>query len=190
MSKWKDVGDLLMSSLPILGTALGGPAGGAVGALVSSALGVGQDPKLTLEALKTRPDASIKYKLAALETNKAVLIASNEAQQKTLETINATIRSEHNSGDPFVRRWRPFYGYAVAVSWAAQMIGFTFMFVYVAISNPDGLAALVSQFAMLSGSLVALWGIALAVLGVSVHKRSQDKQPDAARSKGILGKLF
>jgi len=70
------------------------------------------------------------------------------------------------------------------------MIGFTVMFVYVAIADSESLPALISQFAMLSGSLVALWGIALAVLGVSVHKRSQDKQPDAARSKGILGKLF
>lgn len=191
MSRWREVGQFLKGSLPILGTALGGPAGGAIGALVSSALGTDATPEAALAKLQQDPEAILKYKLAELESNKDVLVASLNAQQQMLETVNQTIRNEHNSDDPFVRRWRPFYGYAVATSWAVQMLGFTFMFVYVAITAPEKLTALVGQFAILSGSLISLWGIALAILGVSVHKRSQDKQTNLeTQSKGILAKLM
>ena len=161
---WSKVGDFLKGSLPVLGTALGGPAGGAIGKLVSSMLGTDESPEAVLQTLQQDPDAILKFKLAELETNKEVLTASYQAQQKMLETVNQTMRNESNSDDPFVRRWRPFYGYAVAFAWAIQMIGFTVMFVYVGINKPEQLPALVQQFALLSGSLVTLWGIALTVL--------------------------
>ena len=70
------------------------------------------------------------------------------------------------------------------------MIGFTVMFGYTTIANPDNLSNVVQQFALLSGSLVTLWGIALAVLGVSVHKRSLDKQAGIEQQgKTLLNKL-
>ena len=186
---WAKVGNFLKSSLPILGTAIGGPAGGIAGKLISVALGTDGSPESALKVLQQDPDAILKYKLAELETNRDVVVASYEAQQAIIETVNQTIRSEHNSHDPFVRRWRPFYGYAIAISWFIQMTGFTIMFVYVAITEPKSLAALVQQFAVLSGSLLTLWGVALAVLGVSVHKRSQDKQQNL-ESNGFFNKLM
>jgi len=185
---WKDVGDFLKGSLPTLGVALGGPAGGVAGKLLSMALGT-ETPEGAMDILKQDPEAITRYKLAELETDRDVLIASFQAQQQIIKTINETIRSEHNSHDPFVRRWRPFYGYAVASSWFIQMTGFTVMFVFVAISEPKELPALVQQFAVLSGSLLTLWGVALAVLGVSVHKRSLDKKQNL-ESKGFFHKLM
>lgn len=188
---WSDVGNFLKGSLPILGTALGGPAGGAIGGLVSSMLGGEEGPEAVMAKLKQDPGAILKYKLSELETNKEVLIACQQAQTGQLKIVNETMRNESNSHDAFVRRWRPFYGYSVAIAWAIQMIGFTIMFVYVGINAPKELPALIQNFAMLSGSLVALWGIALAVLGVSVHKRSLDKQSGLEiKSKGFLEKIM
>lgn len=187
---WSKVGDFLVGSLPILGTALGGPVGGTAGGLLASLLGSDHNPDAVMAKLQQDPDAILKYKLSELETNKDVLLASFQAQQSMLETVNVTMRNESNSEDAFVRRWRPFYGYAVAISWAIQMVGFTVMFVFVAIDEPKELPSLVQQFALLSGSLVTLWGIALAVLGVSVHKRSLDKQTGLEKqAKSLLSKI-
>ena len=98
---WSKVGDFLKGSLPVLGTALGGPAGGAIGKLVSSMLGTDESPEAVLQTLQQDPDAILKFKLAELETNKEVLTASYQAQQKMLETVNQTMRNESNSDDPF-----------------------------------------------------------------------------------------
>lgn len=188
---WSNVGDFLKNSLPVLGMALTGGVPGAIGSLISSAMGVEDNPKAVMNGLKNNPDAILKYKLAELETNKDVIIACKETEVKKLEIVNNTMQVEINSGDPFVRRWRPFYGYCVAISWLVQMLGFTFVFGYTAIKNPDQLMLVIQQFAVLSGALIALWGIALTVLGVSVHNRSKDKQNGLeSNPKSLLEKLF
>jgi len=185
------VGKFLKSALPIAASALTGGGSGLVGALISTAMGVDNNPDVVLAELKRDPDAILKYKLLELETNRDVIISAQEVELKKLQTVNDTMRVEISSGDPFVRRWRPFYGYCVAISWLVQMMGFTFVFGYTAIMNPDKLMLVIQQFAVLSGSLMALWALALAVLGVSVHKRSQDKQqPIEDKAKGILAKLM
>jgi hypothetical protein len=185
---WSKVGGFLKSVLPIAATALTGGGAGIVGSLLSAAMGVDDNPDAVMAKLKSDPEAILKYKLAELETNRDVIIEAQKVDMEKLKTVNETYRVEINSGDPFVRRWRPFYGYCVAVSWLIQMMGFTFVFGYTAIKNPDKLMLVIQQFAVLSGSLIALWGIALAVLGVSVHKRSQDKVGDKA--KGFLARFI
>jgi hypothetical protein len=188
---WSKVGKFLKSALPMAANALTGGSAGVIGSLISSAMGVDNNPDAVMAELKRDPDAILKYKLAELENDSVVIVACQQVELEKLQTVNDTMRVEINSGDPFVRRWRPFYGYCVAISWLIQMMGFTFVFGYTAIKNPDKLMLVIQQFAVLSGSLIALWGIALAVLGVSVHKRSQDKQqPVEDKAKGILAKLM
>lgn len=189
---WHDVGNFLKSSLPVLGTALLGPAGGVAGGLLSKALGVEENPDTVMSFLQQNPNAIQEYKLAELQTNRDIILAYEEADTERLRIVNQTMQAETNSFDAFVRRWRPFYGYCVAISWAMQMIGFTFVFVWIAIKKPSELANIVTQFALLSGSLVTLWGIALAVLGISVRARSRDKdktkQPEKSLIQKIIGK--
>jgi hypothetical protein len=159
---------------------MGDKAGEVAGKVVDAANAVtgADNPNEALAQIKQYPELQLKLQQ---EMNHIVL-AELEAENKQLATINATMQVEYTSGDKFVRRWRPFYGYAVAVSWAFQMFGFTLTFVYVAIKNPQGLANLVQQFALLTGSLTTLWGIALAVLGVYINKRSHDKQVAAGQT--------
>ena len=187
---WEKVGSFIKNALPVLGSALGGPAGGAIGSVVSSVLGTDETPEAVLSKLQQDPDALSKLKQSELETRRDVLIASFQQQQNMLETVNKTIRNESNSDDPFVRRWRPFYGYCVSISWFVQMIGFAFVFIYVSITNPKELSGIIQQFAVLSGTLIGLWGIALTVLGVSVHKRSKDKAVGEQKAPGLIKTLI
>lgn len=187
---WHDVGNFLKSSLPVLGTALLGPAGGVAGGLLSKALGVDESPDTVMQVLQSNPNAIQEYKLAELQTNRDIILAYEEADTERLRIVNQTMQAETNSFDAFVRRWRPFYGYCVAISWAMQMIGFTFVFVWIAIKKPSELANIVTQFALLSGSLVTLWGIALAVLGISVRARSRDKDKNKQPEKSLIQKII
>ncbi len=84
-----------------------------------------------------------------------------------MRQVNATMRAEVLSNDRFVRRWRPTFGYAVAVTWTVQMGGVT----YAVVATPEYAAEIVGALANLS----VMWGIALSVLGVAVHQRSRDK---------------
>ena len=59
---WSDIKNAIGSAAPILGTALGGPAGAAIGSMVSSALGVDNNPKAVSDAIKNDPNALIKIK--------------------------------------------------------------------------------------------------------------------------------
>jgi hypothetical protein len=85
----------------------------------------------------------------------------------TLAQINASLRAEARSDDWYVRRWRPTFGYAVALTWTATMIAVSWSIIDDPTQAPAIIAALVNTS--------PIWGIALGVLGVAVVKRSQDK---------------
>jgi phosphoglycerate-specific signal transduction histidine kinase len=67
-------------------------------------------------------------------------------ETEKLREINASLRTEIESQDPYVRRMRPTFGYLMAFTWAAQMFA------------------------------VAIWAVGLSVLGIYVYKRSEDKK--------------
>ena len=66
---WSKVKNAVSSVAPILGTAVGGPAGAAVGALISAVLGVGVDstPEQVYEAIKSDPESALKLRQLELE---------------------------------------------------------------------------------------------------------------------------
>ena len=86
---WDTVKKLLGTAAPLLGTAIGGPAGSIVGTLISSALGVDNTPEAIEQAIKNNPDALVKLK--ELEFNhKAELekIALEKAKLEVADTQN------------------------------------------------------------------------------------------------------
>tara|TARA_R110000744_G_scaffold352095_3_gene458139 strand:- start:3734 stop:4336 length:603 start_codon:yes stop_codon:yes gene_type:complete len=162
--------------------------------VVKDATGVEVSTMADLEKAVTEatPEQMLAFKTA--DQNFAVEMKKIDAAM--LATVNKTIQAESGSSDWFVRRWRPFYGYCVAITWIIQMSGISFVFCYIAIKKPTELVALVGQLGLLMGSMTTLWGIALAVLGVSVHQRSKDKAKgvadplvEAAAGATILGKI-
>jgi len=67
---WKDIGSTIGKFAPILGTAIGGPAGGVVGSLVSSALGVENEPDAVAKAMQSDPQAGLKLKQLQIDKQK------------------------------------------------------------------------------------------------------------------------
>lgn len=122
-----------------------------------------------LEALKADPNKLIEYQTAV----SAHALAIYQEETKRLQAVNETIRAEAASGDPYVRRWRPTFGYCVALTWVALMGAAA----YVIATNPAQAGNVITAM----GNLSAMWGIALAVLGVAVHERSKDKQVAAGQ---------
>ena len=92
----------------------------------------------------------------------------SEEFKVTLSEINQTIRAEVASQDKYVRRMRPTFGYLMALTWAAQMFGIA----YIIIFDTDRAGAVMAAM----GSLSAIWGIGLSVLGIYVYRRSDDKK--------------
>ena len=87
---------------------------------------------------------------------------------KTLiEQVNASLRAETGSNDPYVRRMRPTFGYIMALTWAAQM----FAIAAVIIEDPAKASDVIKSM----DSLGVIWTVGLSVLGVYVYKRSQEK---------------
>lgn len=84
---WSDIGRIVGAAAPTVGTLLGGPAGAAVGALVSSALGVTNDPEVVNAALSANPDALVKVQ--ELQINAKV-----QLQQLAVTAENNRLQAE------------------------------------------------------------------------------------------------
>lgn len=67
---WSRVKDIIGKGAPVLGTLLGGPAGAAVGALVSAALGTESTPDAVIEKLQHDPDSMVK--VLEIESNQKI----------------------------------------------------------------------------------------------------------------------
>ncbi len=88
--------------------------------------------------------------------------------ETSLEQINASIRAEIISDDKYVRRMRPTFGYLMAITWALQMGGLSYVIVF----QTERAAQLMHGMASLS----TIWAVGLSVLGVYIYKRSEDKK--------------
>ncbi|MBV1843356.1 3TM-type holin [Photobacterium ganghwense] len=172
---WDNVKQLIGNTAPLIGSLIGGPAGGAIGSLVASALGVENSPGAIEAELRTNPDALLKLKqlemahevqLRELAFRHAELESEERRLQVTQQT--ATVQAEMASADPFVRRWRPTWGYTLCLSWALMFFGLFFVMIF----HPTEAANVVNAIVALS----PLVTVALGVLGVNIHKRSLDKQ--------------
>ncbi|AUG52127.1 3TM-type holin [Thalassospira marina] len=98
----------------------------------------------------------------------ALMRAELKHDSAVIRAVNKTIRAEISSGDAYVRRWRPSFGYAVALTWIMMMGAIAAAIVLTPAEAPAIIAALVNTS--------PIWGVALAVLGISVVKRSSDKR--------------
>lgn len=114
-------------------------------------------------ALKADPTLLLRYQ----EAVNALAMAEMEAETRRLEATNATMRAEYASNDPYVRRARPTFLYAMAATWTVQALGL----LLAAVFKP----ALASDIIRAAGDLTAMWSVALAVVGVAIKARSDDK---------------
>lgn len=133
-------------------------------------------PSDAVDALRSDPNlfAGFQRQYMAWE------LGMYQEETRRLEVVAATMRAEALSCDPYVRRWRPTWGYVTAATWAVQAVAITGCLIGGVAATLNGevaaVTALLNGAAQLAGALTIQWGIALTVLGVAVHKRSTDKQ--------------
>lgn len=188
---WSDIGGMVAKAAPLVGSLLGGPAGGAVGSLVATALGSEATPEATAKALQADPAALERVRTLELENERELTRMHLEAETARLTQVNQTMRAEAASHDAYVRRWRPTFGYVTAFTWLLQTLALVVAVVAASLVYPERAGDIMGGLATLMGAMVTMWGIALAVLGVNVAKRSQDKQVAAGQApdSGLLGAL-
>lgn len=176
---WKDLKGIVGKAAPLLGTLLGGPAGAAAGSLVASVLGVDNEPDEVKKALEADPSLLLKLREAEMQQQTELQRMMVESETQQLSQVNETIRAELASGDKFKSYWRPLFGYVMALTWGTVMLAATYQILF----KPDYASATIAALGQLSG----LWGIGLAVLGINVWKRSDDKAMAFGRQPaGIL----
>jgi hypothetical protein len=197
MSIFNIVKKVVGMGLPALGTALGGPLGGVFGSLIGHALGLGSKP--TSEQIGSAIDADpagAKAKLLQIQNEHAEEMAQLSALQVQAQQTGQTMRVEYGSTDPFVRHWRPMWGYVSAYAWAGEALaimgGIAGGTAAALMGHAKAAGLVLGSLPMIIGSMAALWAIALAVLGVSVVQRSKDKALQAGKEPqlGILGSLL
>jgi len=117
---WKDIAGTVGKAAPILGTLLGGPAGAAVGGLIASALGTGNDAGEVSAAL-ANPDALVK--LSEIEAKRQVdlqglLTAHAQAEiaaaVASVQAVNQTMQAEAKADHWPTYSWRPAIGFVFA----------------------------------------------------------------------------
>lgn len=178
---WSDIGRTVAKAAPLLGGVLGGPAGAAAGGLVARVLGAEADPGAVAQALQD-PAALERVKQLELEHEQQLTRMHLEAETARLAEVNQTMRAEAASTDAYVRRWRPTFGYLTAIAWLLQCIAIGWSIV----TAPQQAGAVAQAVT----ALTPMWGVALAVLGINVSKRSQDKQVQAGQQpQGLIGIL-
>lgn len=119
---WKDIAGLVGNAAPILGTLVGGPAGGAIGAMIASGLGCGNTPDDVKVALATNPDAAVK--LAQIEKDRQVdlqqlLMQATQnqliADTASIAAVNQTMQAETKAEHWASWLWRPFMGFVTGI---------------------------------------------------------------------------
>lgn len=112
--KWSDVKEVIGRAAPVAGTMLGGPAGGAVGSLLASALDVEPTPEAVAAAFRTDPNAAAKVQQVEADLEKARLEVRGKAVQSEAE------------GDSWLQRnWRPLIMMWFAILVGAHWLGWT-----------------------------------------------------------------
>lgn len=144
-------------------------------------------PDDMLAAIASDPALLVQFKAQASQ----LAIEELHAETESLKTINETMRVEYASNDKFKSYWRPAFGWALAITWTVQTVAIVVAICYVVFVAPEKTGEVINALAALVGALAVQWSVALAVLGINISKRSQDKQAAAGVTPpvGILGAL-
>jgi hypothetical protein len=138
---------------------------------IAQAVSGATEPEDALSKIQNDPALFVEYQKALQPT----IVAELAAETAQLESINQTMRAEYAQDDLYTKRWRPTYGYCMAITWTLQMLGFTIIAGWAVVKQPTQSAQIIQAIASMIGASMVLWGVALSVLGIQVSKRSDEK---------------
>lgn len=175
---WKDIASDIGKAAPLLGTLLGGPAGGEIGALLSKTLGTDNDPA-SVASMLANPDALVKIKQIesdqVVELQKLVVAQAQNAlaaDTAQIQAVNATMQAEARSDHWPTYTWRPIIGFAVSFILFASAILVLGVF-GAQVLGAKSAAIAVTQLPVVLGSLAAVCGTALPILGIASYYRGK-----------------
>lgn len=159
---WDVVGKAIGGIAPVLGMVLGGPLGAAGGTLLSSALGVANEPGAVLAAIEKGGEAVMAAISSSEESAKAKwgYLAEGVKSDATQSTaINATMQAEIAKGVSWWH-WRHLIGY-VTLLWAFAPLPFVCaaMFVLIWQGKAEPLNAIVAAMTAMVTWLCIIAGL-------------------------------
>ena len=104
---WSDVGKTLAGIAPIVGTALGGPAGALVGGMVAKALGTDATPDAVTAAMAADPTNAAKVLQMQNEHEEALNKMQMDYATAIVNAQGGAIKAEASSGSWLAANWRP-----------------------------------------------------------------------------------
>lgn len=129
-----------------------------------------------IAALRANPELQAQF----VQQWTQLELALFQEETRRLQEVAATMRAEASSSDPYVRQWRPYWGYTAARVWMIEglaIVGAVAGATACALlGRPDDAVALLSGLAQLMDALSESWSVALMVLGVAVYARTRDKK--------------
>lgn len=173
----------------LVGWVAGDEAGETARKIVDTAKTVAgvDDPGAALAALKADPVRANQLQLGLAQ----IEVELYRAETERLRVVNETMRSESSAEDPYVRRWRPTWGYITAGAWGTEALAVVCAIGGATAATLAGKAAdakiLLDGLAALINAMALAWTVALAVLGVQIQARSAEKGGAAATAGGLWG---
>jgi hypothetical protein len=155
---WASIAKHVGQAAPLLGTVLGGPAGGAVGALISSALGVDNDPSAVANAMAS-PETLVTLK--QIESDHRA-----QLEQMALEQTKAELADKANARDAHKHSPVP----AFIVAGLTILIGILICLIWFAELPTESK----TMAMMLLGAVTTKWGDSIAYF-VGTTRSSAEK---------------
>ena len=184
---WNDLAKSVIGlGAPMLGTALGGPLGGAAGKLLADALGAGEPTPAAVQTALAERSADSTFAAQAVQQAEAQwATAMAEVAKLQLAETGAAMRAEAASGDALQRWWRPLYALELSL---VECPAFALTVLH---ALWTGHGAGIAGFADLSGLLITYFGARFGVLGVYVAGRTREKQAASTGEAlpGLIGEV-
>lgn len=151
----------------------GDGAGEVAGEIVDAAKRITgtDDGDAALAALRSNPALALEFQRLLMEQQARLF----ESETQRLSEVNASLREEIRSGDPFVRRMRPSFGYLLLAVIGLHTIAFVAL-LWWSTGHVESAATLLPLYRESVRENLSWMEIALSVLGIYVWKRSDEKQ--------------
>lgn len=151
MSQLKDI---LAKAAPVLGTALGGPLGGAVVSILAEVFNTDPTHQAVEAAIQSSDPNVIAANLARAEAAFKAAAEDSITLRTQIEQHTELVRMDYNRGW-FYSGWRPVGGW-IATLYSA---GFCFLALYQAYLGVYTLLSMAPQVLMIGGPIMAIAGI-------------------------------
>lgn len=164
---WESLKRMVGEYAPVAGSLLGGPAGGAIGTLISGFLGVENTPDAVAEALKQNPQAAIELRKFDHEYR-------GQLAELTFKTLQEEMKDKQHARVTHKDHWMPS---AITLVLALMVTGIFCTLVWVPISE-----TLTNVLYLMVGQVVGAFMTAIAYwLGTSRSSKEKDNRMVALR---------